>query len=224
MKTSVILSDFISQAEDLKNENYDSPQVKIFKKKVKEFVNEKWGEDYLNILNSCFRWGKVPLMGEVPSLHSRAMEKTIIFLKSIESEPEVLPQENKAQKVSALDNIHLEIKNKCGSLYEKGEYAEAVEKSFKVVKDKLRKLTGFEKGSDAFGKGNLYINGSSAPNVDEDFQNAVKFLTMAIDNFRNEKSHTSDAKIDDPTRAYEYLSLSSLAMNLLDDSKIRKSK
>jgi len=43
---------------------------------------------------------------------------------------------------------------------------------------------------------------------------------MAIDRFRNEKSHTSDAKIDDPTRAYEYLRLSSLAMNLLDGAEI----
>jgi hypothetical protein len=43
---------------------------------------------------------------------------------------------------------------------------------------------------------------------------------MAIDRFRNEKSHTSDAEIDDPIRAYEYLRLSSLAMNLLEDAEI----
>jgi hypothetical protein len=44
---------------------------------------------------------------------------------------------------------------------------------------------------------------------------------MAIDQFRNEKSHTSDAKIEDPIRAYQYLVLSSLAMNLLEDSQMR---
>jgi hypothetical protein len=44
----------------------------------------------------------------------------------------------------------------------------------------------------------------------------VKFLTMAIDRFRNEKSHTADGNITDPIRAYEYLRLSSLAMHLLD--------
>jgi hypothetical protein len=44
---------------------------------------------------------------------------------------------------------------------------------------------------------------------------------MAIDQFRNEKSHTSDSKIVDPTRAYEYLRLSSLAMNLLENTEIR---
>jgi hypothetical protein len=43
---------------------------------------------------------------------------------------------------------------------------------------------------------------------------------MAIDRFRNEKSHTSDGNIDNPLRAYEYLGLCSLAMNLLDNSEI----
>jgi len=119
-----------------------------------------------------------------------------------------------------LSDLHSEIYSKCHSLYEKGEYAEAAEKGFKVVRDKLRKLTGHETGSEAFGKGRLHIKGAAATNVDQDFNEAVKFLTMAIDRFRNEKSHTSDAKIDDPVRAYEYLRLSSLAMNLLEDTEI----
>jgi uncharacterized protein (TIGR02391 family) len=56
--------------------------------------------------------------------------------------------------------------------------------------------------------------------VNDDFQNGVKFLTMAIDRFRNEKSHTADGNISDPIRAYEYLRLSSLAMHLLDRARI----
>jgi uncharacterized protein (TIGR02391 family) len=121
---------------------------------------------------------------------------------------------------SPIDSVHTEIYNKCHELYEQGSYAESVEKSFKVVRDRLRKITGHETGSEAFGKSKLHIKGASASHVDQDFNEAVKFLTMAIDRFRNEKSHTSDAKIDDPIRAYEYLRLSSLAMNLLDDSEI----
>lgn len=49
---------------------------------------------------------------------------------------------------------------------------------------------------------------------------AAKFLTMAIDMFRNEKSHTSNAEIDDSQQAEEYLTLSSLAMHLLDRAEI----
>ena len=119
-----------------------------------------------------------------------------------------------------LSSLHPEIYGKCHDLFKNGAYAEAAEKGFKVVRDRLRKLTGYETGSEAFGKGKLHIKGASAANVDSDFNEAVKFLTMAIDRFRNEKSHTSDAKIDDPFRAYEYLRLSSLAMNLLNDAEI----
>ncbi len=119
---------------------------------------------------------------------------------------------------AALTSLHSEIVSKCRKLYESGDYAEAVEKGFKVVRDRLRVLAGYETGSEAFGKGNLYVNGAAAPHVDEDFQSGVKFLTMAVDRFRNEKSHTADGNISDPIRAYEYLRLSSLAMHLLDDA------
>jgi uncharacterized protein (TIGR02391 family) len=127
----------------------------------------------------------------------------------------------KVPDTDRLHDLHPVVYDKCRELYEKGAYAEAVEKGFKVVRDALRKLTGHETGSEAFGKGKLHIKGAAASNVDADFNEAVKFLTMAIDRFRNEKSHTSDAKIDDPFRAFEYLCLSSLAMRLLDAAEVR---
>jgi uncharacterized protein (TIGR02391 family) len=126
-----------------------------------------------------------------------------------------------SEDVAGIKSLHPEIYSRCHTLYAGGEYAEAVEKSFKVVRDRLRSLTSYETGSEAFGKGKLYIKGAAAPHVDDDFQDAVKFLTMAIDRFRNEKSHTADANISDPIRAYEYLRLSSLAMHLLDGALIR---
>jgi uncharacterized protein (TIGR02391 family) len=120
---------------------------------------------------------------------------------------------------TAIESLHPEIRAKCRSLYEGGDYAETVEKSFKIVRDRLRALTGHETGSEAFGKGHLYVDGAAAAHVDDDFQNGVKFLTMAIDRFRNEKSHTADGSISDPIRAYEYLRLSSLAMHLLEGAR-----
>jgi uncharacterized protein (TIGR02391 family) len=123
----------------------------------------------------------------------------------------------------AMESLHPEIYAKCRNLYEGGDYAEAVEKSFKLVRDRLRALTTHETGSEAFGKGKLYIDGAAASHVDDDFQAGVKFLTMAIDRFRNEKSHTADGNISDPIRAYEYLRLSSLAMHLLERAQSRSS-
>lgn len=70
---------------------------------------------------------------------------------------------------TAIDSLHPEILSRCSNLFEDGVYAEAVERSFKVVRDRLRALTTYETGSEAFGKGNLYIDGAAAPNVDEGF-------------------------------------------------------
>ena len=129
--------------------------------------------------------------------------------------------ETKQSLSSTLEGLHQEIQEKCLQTFEAGAFAEAVEKSFKIVRDKLRNLTGHETGSEAFGKGNLHIKGAAAANVEDDFNQAVKFLTMSIDMFRNEKSHTSDGQIDDPVRAHHYLTLSSLALNLLEGAEIR---
>ena len=108
----------------------------------------------------------------------------------------------------------------CHTLFESGHYPAAVEKGFKIARERLRELTGYETGSEAFGKGKLHIRGAAADHVDGEFNEAVKFLCMAIDRFRNEASHSSDSRIDHPARAYEYLTLCSLAMNLLDDAEI----
>jgi uncharacterized protein (TIGR02391 family) len=117
---------------------------------------------------------------------------------------------------TAIDSLHPTIYEGCRKLYESNDFPEAVEKGFKIVRDRLRALTTYETGSEAFGRGRLYIDGATAAHVDDDFQNGARFLTMAIDRFRNEKSHTADGNISDPIRAYEYLRLSSLAMHLLD--------
>jgi uncharacterized protein (TIGR02391 family) len=124
-----------------------------------------------------------------------------------------------SQDPAGIKSLHPEIYSRCRTLYADGNFAEAVEKGFKVVRDRLRSLTTYETGSEAFGKGKLHVGGAAAPHVDDDFQNGVKFLTMAIDRFRNEKSHTADGNISDPIRAYEYLRLSSLAMHLLDGAE-----
>lgn len=142
----------------------------------------------------------------------------LILRTLIDKLPLALPQ---VQDIAGIKSLHPEIYARCRKLFDAGDYAEAVEKGFKVVRDRLRTLTTHETGSDAFGRARLYVEGAAAAHVDDDFQNGVKFLTMAIDRFRNEKSHTADGNISDPVRAYEYLSLSSLAMHLLDKAVVR---
>jgi hypothetical protein len=58
--------------------------------------------------------------------------------------------------------MHPNIATKCRGLFDTGAYAEAVEKSFKVVRDRLRTLSGYETGAKAFGEGKLHIKGAAA--------------------------------------------------------------
>lgn len=142
------------------------------------------------------------------------------FMKWYELQAATRASSSPKSPILDLSLLHPDIFSKCQHLFETGAYPEAVEKSFKVVRDRLRSLTGFETGSSAFGTKKLHIKGAAATNVDFDFNEGVKFLTMAIDKFRNEKSHTSDGNITDPQHAYEYLTISSLAMHLLDRAEI----
>jgi hypothetical protein len=45
---------------------------------------------------------------------------------------------------TAIGSLHPEILSRCRGLFDGGDYAEAVEKSFKVVRDRLRSLTNYE--------------------------------------------------------------------------------
>jgi uncharacterized protein (TIGR02391 family) len=192
----------------------------------------KWRDDTIKALKNAYEEGGIAREFEAVTETTERSTAQYTFehrrsatqygIRKLESLVEGLPLAlSQSPDATAMDSLHPEILSRCRGLFDRGDYGEAVEKGFKVVRDRLRSLTGYETGSDAFGKSKLYVGGAAAPHVEDDFQNAVKFLTMAIDRFRNEKSHTADGNISDPIRAYEYLRLSSLAMHLLDGALIR---
>ena len=152
------------------------------------------------------------------NFQQRLLQKKAVLESCIEQLQLLRPSVTPVPEMEA--GLYPQIRSKCEALYAAGAFAEAVEKSFKIVRDRLRELTKYEKGADAFGKGKLHIKGAAAEHVDSDFNEGAKFLMMAIDKFRNEKSHTADAKITDAVRAHQYLILSSLAMSLLDDAEL----
>lgn len=190
--------------------DFDSPSSNEFQKKISWLVN-LWSGVKAGTINADLNYD-VGLIKQFLRNKAEGMRR---------EKEKVLGSEIKDTKSDfKMVTLHPLIHNKCESLFKNKEYSEAIEKGFKVVRDRLRELTGHDTGSEAFGKGNLHVKGAAAPHVDFDFNEGVKFLTMAIDKFRNEKSHTADGNIDNPLRAYEYLVLCSLAMNLLDNSEI----
>lgn len=96
------------------------------------------------------------------------------------------------------------------------DYYHAVEEAYKIVRQKLKDLTGEEKASQAFCETNIEKIFGHAPKDDaeKDFFEGIKFLNMAIQKFRNEKAHTP-AKPLDRNLAIHYISLASLAYELI---------
>jgi hypothetical protein len=93
-----------------------------------------------------------------------------------------------------------------------------VEKSFKVVRDRLRILTTHETGSEAFGKGN-YIFAARQPMW---IQTLIKAHIFDDGNRHIQKRKEPHAKITDPVRSHQYLMVRSSAMYFLDDAEIHK--
>ena len=216
------LAELAEEARLLIEEPHDSPKVKLWKREARDAVEAALGESYVKLLNETLFFRRaISRPGDGQTQHRKAFANAAELLDDLAAkqvpEPEE-PEEPEAAFVS-LEDLHPEIASGCRQLFDSGSYVEAVEKSFKIVRDRLRQLTGYETGSDAFGKGHLRVEGASADWVADDFNEGVKFLTMAIDKFRNEKAHVAMANLTDPIRAAEYLCMSSLAMRLLDQAR-----
>jgi len=97
-----------------------------------------------------------------------------------------------------------------------GYYFNAVEEAYKIVRKKLKDITGKEKATDAFNKANYEKIFGHQPRdqAEKDFFEGVKFLHMSIQFLRNEKAHTPARDLD-KNLAIHYISLASLAYDLI---------
>ena len=96
------------------------------------------------------------------------------------------------------------------------DYFHAVEEGYKIVRHKLQELTGEEQAHRAFAEQHYEsLFGHQPQNtIERDFFEGIKFLNMAIQNFRNEKAHDI-AKPLNRNIAIHYLALTSLAYDLI---------
>lgn len=98
-----------------------------------------------------------------------------------------------------------------------GHYFNAVEEAYKVVRRKLREVSGKERATDAFNAANYekIFGRLPANDAEKDFFEGVKFLHMAIQYLRNEKAHTPAHELD-KNMAIHYIALASLAYDLIN--------
>ena len=129
-------------------------------------------------------------------------------------------EENKSQATFKNGNINItlqkEVFDHVKKLLNSGHYFNAVEEAYKIVRKKLKDITGKEKATDAFGNSNYekIFGHQPANDVEKDFFEGVKFLHMSIQFLRNEKAHTPARDLD-KNLAIHYISLASLAYDLI---------
>ena len=99
---------------------------------------------------------------------------------------------------------------------ENEDYFHAVEEGYKIVRHKLQELTGEEQAHRAFAEQHYETLFGHQPQntIERDFFEGIKFLNMAIQNFRNEKAHDI-AKPLSRNLAIHYIALTSLAYDLI---------
>ena len=130
-------------------------------------------------------------------------------------------QENKSQATFKNGNINIslqmEIFDHVQKLLNDGHYFNAVEEAYKVVRKKLKDVSGKEKATDAFCNANYdkIFGHQPTDSIENDFYEGVKFLHMAIQFLRNEKAHTPAGDLD-KNLAIHYIALASLAYDLIN--------
>lgn len=104
---------------------------------------------------------------------------------------------------------------------ENDDYFHAVEESYKFVRERLKELTGSEKATLAFGYENntdvdneLIFGHAPVDEIEADFYKGIRFLHLAVQFLRNEKSHTLATTLD-RNLALHYISIASLAYDLV---------
>ena len=129
-------------------------------------------------------------------------------------------QDNKSKAIFKNGNISIvlqkEVFDHVQKLLNNEHYFNAVEEAYKIVREKLKDITGKEKATDAFSNSNYEIifGHQPASQAEKDFFEGVKFLHMSIQFLRNEKVHTPASDLD-KNLAIHYISLASLAYDLV---------
>ena len=234
MKT---IEDFVEFSVDLNYATFDlfKDQLEIFiKSKIK---NQSEKEEYLTKLYniSIEQWvyySSIPWIDEDAEENnrkakkewlSRWLEEMVRFVIKLKGFLESDLNNDKWSNLSdnLLKNIHPDIYFHIRKLFSDWHYANAVEEAYKITRKKLIELTWKEKAHEAFKDWNYEIIFWKEPEtqIEKDFYEWVKFLHLAIQKFRNEKSHTPARDLD-KNKAIHYIYLASLSLKLIDKKSI----
>jgi uncharacterized protein (TIGR02391 family) len=157
------------------------------------------------------------LANRTPSdTHEAIREELVEYFRAQVSGPVAITTEATVTNNKIHIVIHEDLYDHIGRYLETGDHFHAVEESYKLVRKKLREITGKEKATDAFAASNIEKIFGHLPvhDAERDFFEGVKFLHMSIQFLRNEKAHTTATPLE-PNLALHYISLASLAYDMI---------
>ncbi|WP_327042822.1 TIGR02391 family protein [Micromonospora ureilytica] len=139
-----------------------------------------------------------------------------------DSTPAIFTTEATVSKNKIQIEIHGDIYNHIGQYLATGDYFHAVEESYKLVRGKLREITGKEKASDVFNNSAqntahyeaLFGKATPSNDAEADFFRGIGYLHLGVQHLRNEKAHTPATPLE-PNLALHYISLAGLAYDLI---------
>ena len=118
--------------------------------------------------------------------------------------------------------IHPDVHSHIQPYIAASDYFHAVEEAYKIVREKLRELTGEERATAIFNENALnerhyakFFGDDPAPTqAERDFRRGVGYLHLGVQFLRNEKAHTLATDME-PNLAIHYVALASLAYDLV---------
>lgn len=118
--------------------------------------------------------------------------------------------------------INKEVYNHIKRYLDTEDYFHAVDEAYKLVREKLREITGNEKATEVFNMNaenkkyytQLFGRPDGATQAEKDFFRGVGYLNLTIQFLRDEKAHTLASTLE-RNLAIHYISLSSLAYDLI---------
>ena len=125
--------------------------------------------------------------------------------------------------------INKEVYNHIKQYLETEDYFHAVDEAYKLVREKLREITGNEKATEVFNMNaenkkyftQLFGKPDGSTQAEKDFFRGVGYLNLTIQFLRDEKAHTLATPLE-RNLAIHYVSLASLAYDLITRSEVVK--
>lgn len=225
------------RADEIVSLRFDDPHTEVWMNSTINILNQTFGqpngEMHKNTQDFAYAQSGVSLHvnmtdGEIQADHQgRTRLRKALLLGFVEQLQDLAPP----AATTAPDQyiFHHEIERVSGDLHRDGHFKQAALEAYIRVIDEVKVASGLSDDGDslmnkAFGADKqtpaIQFN-SLSTEAERDEQRGIMYLFKGIVGLRNSKAH-SNRLFNDPSRAHEYLALTSLLLRLLEIAQVNR--